>query len=41
MCIVLKINTLFVLVLALSRKKIHLRAEISKEFTLKEALREL
>ena len=33
-------GTLFVLIFALSRKKIHLRAKISTEFTLKKAMRE-
>ena len=33
--------TLFVLIFALSRKKIHLRPKISTNFTLKKAMREI
>ena len=34
-------HTLFVLIFALSRKKIHLRTKISTEFTLKKAMCEI
>ena len=34
-------TTLFVLILTLSRKKIHLRQKISTEFTMKKAMREI
>ena len=34
-------HTLFVLIFTLSRKKLHLRAKISTEFTLKKAMREI
>ena len=39
--IVTDVTTLFVLIFVLSHKKIHLRAKISTEFTLKKAMRKI